>query len=113
MSLGTHFAAVCTSAIEAGRRAAVVALLESTGRTVIDLSFDQMHSFAGNMLELRTQTGSHVVAMSATAAQSLTPRQCAALETGARIVSVPIPTIETLGGGSVRCMIAEVFLPPK
>ena len=113
MSVGTHFAAVCTAAIEEARRAAVVAVLESTGRKVVDLSFDQMHSFAGNMLELRTQTGSLVVAMSATAAQSLTPQQHAAIEAGARIVSVPIPTIETLGGGSVRCMIAEVFLPGK
>ena len=111
MSLGTRFAAVCTAAIEEGRRAAVVALLESTGRTLVDLSFEQMHSFAGNMLELRTDTGGCAVAMSATASQSLTDQQRAILAADARIVSVPIPTIEKLGGGSVRCMIAEIHLP--
>jgi hypothetical protein len=113
MSVGTQFAAVCTAAIEESRRAAVVALLASTGRALVDLSFEQMHSFAGNMLELRAQGGGYAVAMSATAVQSLTPQQRAALESSARIISVPIPTIEKLGGGSVRCMIAEVFLPRK
>jgi hypothetical protein len=113
MSVGTRFAAVCTAAIEAGRRAAVVTLLESTGRALVDLTFDQMHSFAGNMLELQAPNGERVIAMSETAARSLTPQQRAILEAGARIVSVPIPTIETLGGGSVRCMIAEIHLPRR
>jgi hypothetical protein len=111
MSVGTQFAAVCTSAIEADRRIAIVNLLESTGRKVIDLSFEQMHSFAGNMLELRTRSGELVVAMSDTASRSLSSVQRDALERSARIVSVPIPTIERLGGGSVRCMLAEVHLP--
>jgi hypothetical protein len=113
MSLGTHFAAVCTSAIQAERRAAIVNLLESTGRTLIDLTFEQMHSFAGNMLEVRTQTGELIVAMSDTASRSLSAEQRTALEACARIVSAPIPTIERLGGGSVRCMLAEVYLPRR
>jgi len=70
-----------------------------------------MHSFAGNMLELGTHSGELVVAMSDTALRSLSSAQREALETCARIVSVPIPTIERLGGGSVRCMLAEVHLP--
>jgi hypothetical protein len=111
MSVGTRFAAVCTAAIEPGRRAAIVALLETTGRQIVDLTLDQMHSFAGNMLELRTREGACVIAMSASALQSLAPGQRAALEACGSIVSAPIPTIERLGGGSVRCMIAEVFLP--
>jgi hypothetical protein len=111
MSVGTQFAAVCTSAIEADRRVGIVNLLQSTGRKVIDLSFEQMHSFAGNMLEVRTQSGELIAAMSDTAARSLTSEQRATLESCARIVSVPIPTIEQLGGGSVRCMLAEVYLP--
>jgi hypothetical protein len=111
MSVGTRFAAVCKAAIEEHRREAVVALLESSGRAVIGLSFDQMHSFAGNMLELRNLSGGYVVAMSHAALQSLTQEQRSAIEASAQIVSVPIPTIETLGGGSVRCMIAEIFLP--
>jgi hypothetical protein len=111
MSVGTKFAAVCTAAIEPARRAAVVALLEATGHTLVDLSFEQMHAFAGNMLELRAAHGDHVIAMSETALRSLTQAQRSALEAGGRIVSAAIPTIETLGGGSVRCMIAEVHLP--
>ena len=71
-----------------------------------------MAGFAGNVLELRTADAGSVLAMSATAHASFGP---AALErlaaTVDRIVAAPIPTIETLGGGSVRCMLAEVFLP--
>jgi hypothetical protein len=111
MSVGTKFAAVCTSAIAADRRTAVVNLLETTGHKIIDLTFEQMHSFAGNMLELRTQVGGTVIAMSETARRSLNPAQCGVLESCGSIVSVSIPTIEHFGGGSVRCMIAEVHLP--
>jgi len=113
MSVGTKFAAVCTAAIAADRREAVVKVLEASGRTLVDLSFDQMHSFAGNMLELRTTKGGLVVAMSDAAYRSLTAAQRAAIEASAAIVSVPIPTIERLGGGSVRCMLAEIFLPRR
>lgn len=111
MSVGTRFAAVCIAAIEPARRAAVATLLETTGHTLIDLSFEQMHSFAGNMLEIRSRTGDLVVAMSATARSSLLESQRAIIEASASIVSVPISTIERLGGGSVRCMIAEIHLP--
>lgn len=111
MSVGTKFAAVCTSAIAADRRAAVASVLEASGRALVELSFDQMHAFAGNMLELRTTRGGYVVAMSETAFKSLSNAQRAAIESSAAIVSVPIPTIERLGGGSVRCMLGEVFLP--
>lgn len=110
MSVGTGFAAVCTAAIEASHRAAIVALLEATGHAVVDLSFDQMHAFAGNMLELRGRDGL-VIAMSDAARQSLHSPQLETLESFGSIVSVSIPTIERLGGGSVRCMIAEVHLP--
>jgi hypothetical protein len=111
MSVGTKWAAVCTQAIEQGRRAAIVALLESTGHDIIELTLEQMHSFAGNMLELRTRDGGLVIAMSKTALDSLAQEQRTKLESHATIVSAPIPTIERLGGGSVRCMIAEVHLP--
>jgi hypothetical protein len=111
MSVGTKWAAVCTQAIEQGRRAATVALLESTGHDIIELTLEQMHSFAGNMLELRTRDGGLVIAMSKTALDSLAQEQRTKLESHATIVSAPIPTIERLGGGSVRCMIAEVHLP--
>lgn len=111
MSVGTRFAAVCTAAIEEGRRSAITTLLETTGHSLVELSFEQMHAFAGNMLELRTRTGGYVIAMSQTAWRSLDPTQRTTLESYGSIVGVPIPTIERLGGGSVRCMIAEVCLP--
>lgn len=112
MSVGARFAAICGECIEPGRRAAVLDLLRTSGRTVVDLSFDQMHSFAGNMLELGTADGGSVIAMSSAAQSSLTADQRAALEDAAGpIVGYAIPTIERLGGGSVRCMIAELHLP--
>ena len=114
MSVGERFAAVCVEAIEAARRGAVVETLRAGGHAVIELSHAQMHQFAGNMLELRTQSGGCVLAMSAAAKASLTAEQIAALESAAGpIVSSPIPVIEQLGGGSVRCMLAEVALPKK
>jgi len=114
MSVGERFAAVCSSAIREDEKAAVLQSLRATGRAVIDLSLEQMAAFAGNMLELSsTRTGS-VVAMSARALEVMTPAQRQTLESQAGpIVAVPIPTIETLGGGSVRCMLAEVHLPKR
>jgi len=111
MSVGTRFAAVCSDAIHASLRTAILALLETTGHRLVQLSFEQMQAFAGNMLELRSRSGDPVIALSETAWQSLDPSQRSALEAYGSIVSVPIPTIERLGGGSVRCMLAEVFLP--
>jgi hypothetical protein len=114
MSVGTRFAVICSDCIESPRRDAVLGMLRSSGRVVIELSFGQMNSFAGNMLELRTRTGATIVAMSDAARSSLSAEQSRRLEEAAgRIVSSPIPTIERLGGGSVRCMLAEVHLPRK
>ena len=114
MSVGDRFAAVCGECIEASHRAAVIDTLRNGGRTVIELSFAQMNRFAGNMLELRSQSGNALVVMSESARTSLTAEQVNTLEAAAgSIVSAPIPVIEQLGGGSVRCMIAEVGLPKK
>ncbi len=113
MAVGERWAAVCLAAIEAGRRESIASLLATTGHEVIDLTFDQMHSFAGNMLELRTRDGGVVIAMSQAARDSLTREQRERFAAHAQVISVPIPTIERLGGGSVRCMIAEVHLPKK
>lgn len=111
MCVGTEFATLCAAAIEPRRREAIAAMLEATGHEIVDLTLEQMHAFAGNMLELRTRHGGTVIAMSERARQSLTAAQRARLEAFGAILSVPIPTIEQLGGGSVRCMIAEIFLP--
>jgi hypothetical protein len=114
MSVGERFAAVCLSAIREDERDGVLNQLRGTGRAVVDLSHDQMNSFAGNMLELGSSLTGSVIAMSERARDALTAEQRATLESHAGpIVAAPIPTIEKLGGGSVRCMLAELHLPNK
>jgi hypothetical protein len=114
MSVGTRFAAICSACIREAERAAVVHALRTTGHEIVDLSMEQLAAFAGNMLELRTATSGSVVAMSARAHDSLTAQQRRVIEArGGPIVATPIPTIEMLGGGSVRCMLAEIHLPKK
>jgi hypothetical protein len=114
MSVGERFAAVCLDAIREDERAGVLDQLRATGRVVVELTLQQMASFAGNMLELGSSRTGSVVAMSTQALDALTAGQRTALEANAGpIVAVPIPTIEKLGGGSVRCMLAEVHLPRK
>lgn len=109
MSVGSGFAAICSEAVEPARRNAVTDVLRASGRALVDLSMKQMQQFAGNMLELQTRDGGAIIAMSETARNSLDTDQVETLTArGERIVSVAIPTIERLGGGSVRCMIAEV-----
>jgi len=114
MSVGERFAAVCTNAIREDERAAVLDTLRKSGRAIVELTLEQMASFAGNMLELGSSRTGSVIAMSERAWEALTPAQRQTLEsnTGA-IVATAIPTIERLGGGSVRCMLAEVHLPKK
>ncbi|MGH8175670.1 MAG: citrulline utilization hydrolase CtlX [Steroidobacter sp.] len=114
MSIGARFAAVCSACIREDERAAILDALRTTGRAIVDLTFEQLAAFAGNMLELRSAQFGSVVAMSSRALHALSPEQRALLEEyGGPIVAAPIPTIETLGGGSVRCMLAEIFLPAK
>jgi len=114
MCIGTQFAAVCSACIREDERAAVIDALRTTGHAIVDLSMEQLASFAGNMLELRSKQGGRVVAMSTRARDSLSPQQRGLIEQHAGpIVTAPIPTIETLGGGSVRCMLAEIHLPGK
>lgn len=114
MSVGERFAAVCSSAIRGEERAAVLQQLHASGRAVMDLTLEQMASFAGNMLEVGSSRTGSVVAMSTQALDALTAAQRTMLEANAGpILAVPVPTIEKLGGGSVRCMLAEVHLPGK
>jgi hypothetical protein len=113
MSLGSKFAVVCLSAIaEIEERYRMLSRLERSGREVIDISFAQLRSFAANLLELATPNGT-LIAISATALASLREDQRSMLGRHGRIVAADISTIERLGGGSVRCMLAELFLPRK
>ncbi|HYM35993.1 MAG TPA: arginine deiminase-related protein, partial [Steroidobacteraceae bacterium] len=112
MSVGTRFAAICVDAIRSDQRMAVVESLGSTGHIVIAISHRQMNSFAGNILELSTATAGKVIALSQSAYNALTSDQRSQLVSlSGPLVTTAIPTIEALGGGSVRCMLAEIHLP--
>ncbi len=114
MCVGSRFAAVCAEVIAEQERAAVLHALRQSGHEVIELTAAQMHAFAGNMLELKTAGGELCVAMSQSAHDALTNDQRARLKyLGGSLIVAPIPTIEKEGGGSVRCMLAEIFLPPR
>ena len=84
-------------------------MLAANGKEVVDISLSQMHRFAGNMLELHNDQGEKLLVMSTTARRSLTPQQVLTLEQDLRLVTPDIPAIETAGGGSARCMLAEIF----
>ena len=84
--------------------------LNDSGRTVINLSIDQMNNFLGNALEVRNKKDEKYLLMSETAKKSLTVEQERMIEDRLNLLSFPIPTIEKYGGGSVRCMLAEIFL---
>jgi hypothetical protein len=112
LSIGTGFAIVCAEAVAAAQREALLARLAAGGRRVLELDRAAMACFAANVLELRGTGGRPVLAASQRAFEGLGPRGRAALgQCVERSVVVPVPTIETLGGGSVRCMLAEIFLP--
>jgi hypothetical protein len=111
LAIGTGFAALCTAAIaDPAERRAVVDRLEDTGHEILDLGFDQLEAFAGNLLELRGARGP-VIALSATALRSLATGAQRTLEQHGELVVAEVPTIERIGGGSVRCMLTEVALP--
>lgn len=112
MAIGERFAVICDKAItDPAERATVLRELRQAGHEPIRLSIAEMNGFAGNLLALRSTDASPVIAMSDTAWQSLASASRRELERYGRIVTAPIPVIERHGGGSVRCMIAEVFLP--
>lgn len=112
MSHGDGFAVICLDAItKKEQKDAVIRRLEEAGQQIIAIDFEQMEQFAGNMLELENREGEKVLVMSGRARDSLSQEQIAMLQQYATIVSTPINVIEDSAGGSVRCMLAEIFLP--
>ena len=109
MCIGTEFALIGLDLItDELRRREIRERLQASGREVIALDERQINEFAGNAIELSTDAG-RVLAMSARAAASLRPEQIAVIERSARLLPLPVPTIE-LAGGSVRCMLAGIHL---
>lgn len=112
MCLGDTFAVICSDCIDDKKeRKMVLDHLKVDGKEVIVITEAQMNNFAGNMLEVRGANDKRYLVMSTAAHQSLTPKQIAQLEKHAEILSSSLDTIEACGGGSARCMMAEIFLP--
>jgi len=111
LCVGTEVAVICSSSIKDSKeRKQVLQHLKSDGLQVVDITEGQMHQFAGNMLEVQGAQGPLMV-MSQSAFKSLKPNQVQAIEACCTIVAPDLTTIETYGGGSARCMLAEIFLP--
>ena len=111
MAIGDGIAIVCFDVVEEGKRTEFYDLLQSTGHEIVKLSEEQVGTFAGNMLAVNNKKGEQLMIMSGAAFRSLLPDQIASIEKHARIIHSDVDTIESIGGGSVRCMIAENFLP--
>lgn len=111
MALGDAFCVLCEEAIEEEwELIAIRQLLESTQHSIISITREQMHAFAGNMLQVQNTSGEKFIVLSQTAFSSLRKEQRDQLEAYGKLLVVDIPVIEQVEGGSVRCMMAEVFL---
>ncbi len=114
MAIADRYAVICLESIkDEEKRNEVRNSLERSGKEVIELTFDQVLHFAGNMLQVEGYPGQRILVMSQQAYDSLTQSQIEKLKSYNPILAIPIDTIEKYGGGSVRCMMAEVFLPKK
>ena len=113
MCLGDEFCVICLDAIDnAKEKKNVVQHLKQDGKEIIAITEEQMHAFAGNMLQVQGADKKYLT-MSTAALNSLTDDQIKTIEKYSEILSSDLTTIETCGGGSARCMMAEVFLPKK
>lgn len=110
MCIGEKFVVACLDSIkEIGERENFIAFVEDCDKELVEISMEQMENFAGNMLQLRGKGGEPLLIMSATAKRSLTAEQLATLSSYCRILAPELEAIETNGGGSARCMIAEIY----
>lgn len=109
MAVGTEFVMVALDMIEEKARQRVITAIQHSGKALIELSETQIAQFAGNTLELDAKNGK-LLALSTTAVETLTNEQKIHLAQWVKLVPMPVPTIE-LGGGSIRCMLAQVFKP--
>jgi hypothetical protein len=113
MCVADSYVVICLDSVglEENFKETLLNMLQSTDKTIIEITESQMHNFAGNMLQVHNEDGDKLLIMSKTAYNSLNLNQIAILELFNKIITVDIPTIEKIGGGSARCMMAEVFLP--
>ncbi len=112
MCIGTGFAVICLDSIaDPYEKEVVTESLKSTKKEIIDISFEQMNHFAGNMLEVKNRAGETLIVMSKSAHDALLEEQKNTLKKYGKLLYSDINTIESIGGGSARCMMAEVHLP--
>lgn len=110
MNIGDKFVIICLDSIrDNDMRNWVTDELERIGKVLIPITMKQMNEYCGNVLQLKTVANERIIVMSSTAHGAFTPLQLSKLETYGDIVSVDVRTIERIGGGSARCMMAEVF----
>jgi len=113
MCVGDRYVVVCLDSLPIpAEQQHLSSTIRATGKTVIPITLDQMNHFAGNMLQVESKAGEKLLVMSSQAYASLTAGQIAQLESFNRILHSPLTTIETNGGGSARCMLAEIHLDP-
>jgi len=108
MCLAEEYVVICLESIPVEQRNVVSKTLLNTGHEIVDITFDQMYSFAGNMFEVENGDGKSVLVMSDTALKSLNKGQKGVLSKHSELLSVRIPTIEKYGGGSIRCMMCRL-----
>lgn len=110
MEIGMQVAVICLEAIKnEDEKKRVKSYLTSAGKVLVDISLDQVESFTGNMIEVKSRNGTPLIIMSSSARNSLTFEQENIISTYNKIISTKLNTIETNGGGSARCMLAEIF----
>jgi len=112
MCVADHYVVICLESIDdKTERENVTTAITGSGKEIIEINFDQMNHFAGNMLQVENVSGQKLLVMSSQAFRSLTKQQVDKLSSYNNIIHSPLVTIETNGGGSARCMMAEVHLP--
>lgn len=110
LSIGQKHAVICAESItDEGRRVQIINRLKSSNRDVIEISYEQMQNFCANIIEVRNSENKSFLIMSEKAEKSFTDKQKDILERHCKIISSPLTSIEQAGGGSARCMIAEIF----
>lgn len=114
MCVADQFVVICLDCIDdESERNNVIETIKNSGKELIEISEDQMQNFAGNMLQVHNKSGEKFLVMSQSAYKSLNRDQVSAIEKYCEIIYSDLEVIETNGGGSARCMLAEIFLPKK
>ncbi len=112
MCVADKYVVICLDSIPVNEeKERVMEAIQKTGKEIINISYDQLNHFAGNMLQIENNEEEKLLVMSTQAYQSLTEEQVLKLSSYNRIIHSPLTTIETNGGGSARCMMAEIHLP--